>query len=284
MLLALTLTKQKVLNYYFNRRLKMNFKKGLAIGLAAFGLSLSTQASEINVGGVVWDPDNTFQLFTDELTDFFAAGNLIETATTGVGSTVTGVGKFARVNYGVNNEGDFCPGCDLTFEFSMLTSAINPKLDMGGNPVLDPISGLPLIDFEFSGLELNIYVDNAQNYVTGDVSTVTDGTLWLSLAARGLLIGTGTNIGTGSDTGTGVGSFDVTGGLAEGNFDTNTKVGGTDFTFSSSFQPILDGQGQPTGFLSGGFELSGNSIPEPASIALLGLGLLGFAASRKRKA
>jgi len=48
---------------------------------------------------------------------------------------------------------------------------------------------------------------------------------------------------------------------------------------SSSFQPS-----GTDGVLKGGFELTGNSIPEPASIALLGLGLLGFAGSRRRKA
>ena len=262
----------------------MNLRKFAIASIASLSFIGSAQASEINVSGVTWDPDAQFQLFTNNLSDFFAAGNLIETASTGVGSTVTGMGKFARINYGINNESAFCGSCDLTFEFSMLTQSISPRFDGFGNPVLDPLTNLPLIDFAFSGLTLNIYVDNKQNYVTGNQSTVTDGTLWLSLAARGNLTGTGTNIGTGSDAGTGTGYFDVVDGIAASNFDTDSKVGGTDFAFSSSFQPIVDGFGNPTGYLSGGFELSGDSIPEPTSIALLGLGLLGYAASRKRKA
>jgi len=247
------------------------FKKGLLAATAALTMSMSAQASEVNVGGVVWDPDNEFVLFTNELTDFFSAGNLIETASTGPDSTVWGTGEFARINYATDNSSDFCPSCDLTFEFSMITNSIIPT--GGGN-----------FDFTFSDLVLNIYVDSNENYIPGDVSSVTDGVLWLALEIDGLLSGDGTDIGTGSDKGEGKGNLNVVGGLAAGNFDTDGEVGGTDFSFTSSFQAIFDGQGNPTGYLSGDFQLSGDSIPEPSTIALLGLGLLGFAGARKRKA
>lgn len=250
------------------------FKKGLFAGAAALAMSMSAQAGDINVGGVVWDPDNEFILFTNELTDFFSAGNLIETASTGVGSIVSGTGQFARINYATDNSADFCPGCDLTFEFSMTTASITS-------------TGGANFDFTFSDLLLNIYVDPDEDYIPGDALSVTDGTLWLALSIDGLLTGDGTDIGTGSDKGEGKGNLNVDGGFAAAYFDTNGEVGGTDFSFTSSFQAIFDATGAPTGYLSGDFQLSGEStrvIPEPSTIALLGLGLLGFAGARRRKA
>ena len=50
--------------------------------------------------------------------------------------------------------------------------------------------------------------------------------------------------------------------------------------FSSSFQPLNGSNGT---LLTGTVDITGNTIPEPGSLALLGLGLLGFAASKKRK-
>ncbi|GHF99165.1 PEP-CTERM sorting domain-containing protein [Thalassotalea marina] len=241
----------------------MNFKKGLAIGLAAMGLSLSAQASEINVGGVVWDPDSVNSFPSAE--DFFSSGNLFENFAVNPGDIVTGFGVFDQFNSDVNNAASFCPGCELTFTFTMELVQFN---DFGGG------AGT----FEFTNMMIDIYVDHNPNYV-GTQATASEGNLWLQLAGATNLTGFGTNLGTGSDTGTGAINLDVVGGLAASNFDTNMEAGGSDLILSSSFQP-----GGPNGLLKGGFELTGNSIPEPTSIALLGLGLLGFAAARKRNA
>jgi len=236
------------------------FKKGLLAATAALTMSMSAQASEINIGGVVWDPDSSFGL--PALNDFFSSGTLIETATNGVpGNTVTGQGIFGNMNSAVANTGDFCPSCELTFTFSM------------------DLVFTDGVDFIFENLDISIFVDNSPDY-TGSFASAADGNLWLSLVSNGFVTGVGTDIGTGSDTGTGSALLDVTGGLAMGNFDTNQQVNGADMVFSSSFQPLA---GAP-GLLSGTFELTGDSIPEPSTIALLGLGLLGFAGARKRKA
>ncbi|GHF99179.1 PEP-CTERM sorting domain-containing protein [Thalassotalea marina] len=241
----------------------MNFKKGLAIGLAALGLSMSAQAAEINVGGVVWDPDSVNSFPAAE--DFFSSGNIFENAAFQSGDIVNGFGIFDQFNSDVNNVNSFCPGCELTFTFSMELVDFNP---IAGN----------MGTFEFKNLAIDIFVDHNPNYV-GTQATAGEGTLWLSLLADTNLTGIGTNLGTGSDTGTGSANLSVVGGIAASNFDTNGEAGGSDLVLSSSFQP-----GGPNGLLKGGFELTGNSIPEPTSIALLGLGLLGFAAARKRKA
>lgn len=241
----------------------MNIKKGLAIGLAALGLSLSAQASDINVGGVVWDPDSVNAFPAAE--DFFSSGNLFENVAAQPGDIVNGFGIFDQMNSDVNNAAAFCPGCELTFTFSMELVSFTP--------IMGNVSA-----FEFKDLTIDIFVDHNPNYAATSASS-SEGNLWLSLVADGNLTGLGTDLGTGSDTGTGSALLNVTGGLAAGNFDTNGELNGTDMVLSSSFQP-----GGPNGLLKGGFELTGNSIPEPASIALLGLGMLGFAASRKRKA
>jgi len=238
--------------------------KAVSAGVLALAASTSF-AAPINIGGVIWDPDQS-----GLAPDFSAHGGLIETVTGGVGTQVTGQGIFSRINSLVSNEGSFCPGCELTFQFSMNTASITP-------------TGATSANFTFDNLVLNVYVDHTPDYDGTSASAGGEGganPLWLQLTLNGLLSGTGTDIGTGSDQGTGTGLFDVTGGLAAANFDTNTQLNGTDFAFSSSFQPIAGVEG----LLSGTWDLTGDSIPSPAPLALIGLGLLGMGLARRRMA
>jgi len=255
-------TKHENLTNSFNLESNMNtFKKGLLAGTAALAMSMSAQASEINVGGVVWDPDS--------MIDFTSHGSITENFVANIGEIVSGHGLFSTINSGLPNFATFCPGCELTFTFSM-------ELDD-----IDLLSG----DFIFKDLTIDIYVDDSLDYQTA-LGTFTEsaaeagnGDLWLSLSSA-LLSSSGTDLGTDSATGSGSALMDVTGGLAMSNFDTDSKLGGADFVLSSSFQPSAI----HPGLLTGTFDLTGDSIPEPSTIALLGLGLLGFAGARKRKA
>ncbi len=243
------------------------FKKGLLTGAAALALSMSAQAAEINVGGVVWDPDSISAF--PSLADFSSNGSIFEDVVANQGDILTGRGKFERINSAVNNEASFCPGCELTFTFSAeLVGFIGAPLGVGGS-----ING----DFEFKDLSISIFVDGTPDY-TGTMASAADGDLWLKLTSD-LLSGTGTNLGSGSDSGGGSSLLDAVDGMAMGNFDTNTEFGGADMVLNSSFFDI-----QVPGTLGGTFDLRGDSIPEPSTIALLGLGLLGFAGARKRKA
>lgn len=257
----------------------MNFKKGLAVTVAALGLSLSAQASDINIGGVVWDPDSLF--------DFSSTSSLIEdqlnlTPGPGFVDELTGFGRINEFNGA--NQATFCPSCELTFQF-------------GGFKVANVIPGPPT-EIAFTGGWINFYVDHSADYDPTSYASAGDeagsNALFLRLEAHevfdvthGIMASITAELdsfGAGSDKGEGSSLMDAVGGMALGNFDTDGKADGADFVFTSSFQPLPGGDNGEGYELFGSADLSGNSIPEPTSVALLGLGLLGFAASRKRKA
>eukprot|EP01026_Neomeris_dumetosa_P068462 TRINITY_DN6703_c0_g1_i6.p1 TRINITY_DN6703_c0_g1~~TRINITY_DN6703_c0_g1_i6.p1 ORF type:complete len:266 (-),score=22.54 TRINITY_DN6703_c0_g1_i6:187-984(-) len=247
-------------------------KKFLTPILLAAGMMVqaTATASPINVGGVVWDPDATLAFPT--LSDFVANGTIFEESAVNPGDIVNGRGQVTNLNSVLPNMGDFCPGCELTFTFSMeLVSFVGvPNVGLGG------IDG----DFTFKDLTISFFVDHTPDF-DGSAATSGDGVLWLELMLNpsNFLTGTGTALGSGSDQGTGSGVLDATGGLALGNFDTNTQAAGGDLTLTSSFQPTL---GAP-GLLNGTFDLTGETIPEPSALALLGLGLLAFGSVARRK-
>ncbi|REL28564.1 PEP-CTERM sorting domain-containing protein [Thalassotalea euphylliae] len=268
--------------------------KHVLIG-GALALGLSANASAVNVGGVVWEPSSLF--------DWTSNSNLIEdlldpgpdgifgaeNAANGADDVVTTLSGFGIVT-GLNNtnQGTFCPSCELTYEF-------------GGFELSSVIPQSPGADLGFTGGWIRFYVDNPLStpYDGNDRTTANDGTLWLALSARDQastihpgLVSIEADLSTfggGGDAGTGAGALDVDftfggGGLAANNFDTNTQVAGTDVFFSTSFQPI------PGGATPDGLELFGtadfrgaSTIPEPSSIALIGLAMLGFAGLRRRK-
>ncbi|MCM2679464.1 PEP-CTERM sorting domain-containing protein [Echinimonas agarilytica] len=141
------------------------------------------------------------------------------------------------------------------------------------------------------------YVDHTPNF-DGTFGTAGDGDLWLELAGHNVsadvggvnkmvsFVGT-INTGFGSISSlTGEGIMDVVGGPAAALFDTNEQVADSDLLFSSTFTSNANGtfQGQ-TGLRSfGSGTFTGATIPEPAAIALFGLGLIGIAgASRGRR-
>ena len=255
----------------------MSIYKSIKLGVAGLLLSCGVQAAPINVGGVVWDPDSMF--------DFTSASQLIEdqlnlTPGPGFVDTLVGFGIITGINGTFQNT--FCPGCELTFQF-------------GGYKVANIYSSGGDTYIGFAGGWIEFYVDSATPYNPDNMASATNGPVWLRLEAHEVFNANhGMNLsisavlssfGAGTDTGTGVGLLNVVGGMAMGNFDTNTQTDGADWVFSSSFQPIPSGAQGDDYELFGTADFRGTSIPEPMSLAILGLGLLGLAGtSRRRKA
>lgn len=253
------------------------FTKILTAGTFAFA-SMAASAADITVGGVTWDPDyNSFSgvdfVSTGTFTQWFStagingvgAPNAAPVLPGTVGSMLQGVGEISVFNGSTNH---VCATCELTFSFGGLVY----DNDLTDGSVYD------LAASQGSGF-FNIYFDNTADFDGGnlsnqaDINNAVDGSLFLSLSFDTLKESSGFLPTTGH-----IDSFwSVSGGAAAGNFDTNEQLSGSDIEFSASVQ-FNGGYGTSVGIASG------NSIPEPTTLAIFGLGLLGLAGAARRKA
>ena len=271
--------------------------------LAASALTLSgfaANASDINVGGVVWDPsagaplpDLTmdyffYQWFVDSADAATSAPNdslsmaTLNPAGLGLGDTLQGMGEVNSINgntAAINTlvGGDLCPGCELTLAF--------------GGFEIDSLAGGPLGGPTFTDGWINFYVDHTPDFTPTDAGFVdpanaTDGTLWLALEVSANAFLSSTPV-----QGTLALEFQAVGGLAQSNFDTNAisgvlSGGLVDAIANNSaiFNNFLDlnGDGTDDYYANANGQLDGDTIPEPGILALFGLGLLTVAGLRRR--
>jgi hypothetical protein len=246
------------------------FKKIVTGSALAICMTGTAYASPINVGGVMWDPN--------AVGDFSAVSANITQSINPVTGELSGFGVIT----GIDGSGTFCPSCELTLTY-------NNYLPTGS--FLAPNPGLSDQNISYTGGIIDIYVEPAGtapalNPAGLNTANTTDGALWLSLAGHpidGATL-TGTAFSNGSLFGIleGAGLWDVTGGLAAGNFNTNTMLDGADVSFSTSFTQFPLGANDPLlAYGTGNFNAS--SIPEPGSVALLGLGLALVTLRRRRQ-
>jgi hypothetical protein len=245
-----------------------NLKKVLAGAAFAATALTSAYAAPTTVGGVTWDPDSPL--------DFSSFSIAIRQTIDPVTGVVSGFGFISTMNG--TSQATFCPGCELTFSFGGFTP-------ISSNPIPSTSNSTVL----YTGGFVNVYVDstpeitNPSDPTTLSAGNTSDGNLWLSLVGHPVAPSGVTFTGTVTAVGlAGIGDLDVTGGLAQANFDTNTRPDGADFSFSNSFTLFLPTLLNAAG--TGNFFSNSIAIPEPASLALAGVALLGAGLARRRSA
>lgn len=263
------------------------------IGAAALAVaSYGVDAAPVTAGGVTWDPISNggiggafqFQQWYTDASNYtvdsngvtkLANGNAIDPSLAiNSGGLLSGVGVFNQIfdsrtlfgNIGIPGEFNYCTGCVLSFSFGGLS--------------ISNASATSVV-FDTSNSWLNIYYQNPINVfgvpttAYNNVNSYQNGTLWASLKFDSFWLN-GTILG-----GTVQSTLSVVGGLPDvvQALDRNTGVSDIFLQGIAQFENGRLYSGSSTGPAAGQFA----SIPEPASIALLGLGLLGLAGGRRFK-
>lgn len=283
-----------------------NIKKA-AIASALVLAPFAAQATPLTVDGVTFNPG-----------DQFITTALWESVLTSSSDTLSGVGIVSQID----NTGGLGTtwtngqnGTQLTYYFTDYTVAKWYDLAGIGHLAGDDIgigynfsTGAKAIDF--TGGVVSIFADNISrvgytqlNPSAGggsnatDIANATDGALWLEYAGHTHTI---IDVNLGARTGTligdvdgvnnihvgnkGTGYLDATGGNVFGNFDTNSwnllTSGIADAKFEAKVSNTNSGPNWP---LSGTASFKTTAIPEPGSLALIALGLLGAGSFSRRR-
>jgi hypothetical protein len=217
------------------------------------------------------------------------SGLLEESQILAVGDVLRGVGSVSSIGFGLDKSwADGTNNLTLAFviEGYVARSIVLPSVPKG-DAFINFTGGL------VSFYDLNSATDYTLGNIDLDIATVKTGTLFLQLAGSPANDLGDTLLSTtpgGSlaffKGGSGVGFLDVIGGDAAAAFATQTFVnpnsptGYSDLSLTSDYSTSST---DPEFAVSGSATLKANAIPEPFSLAVLGIGLVAVGAVRRRR-
>jgi len=265
------------------------FKK-LLVASALLVSANVVNADTVTVGGVTWDPnwvngndtERDFIAKTD-FTQWFstsqdAAGTLgsfntairigdvlgaVDASDTDSGASgyfLSGGGEINRIN---DPNNDFCPSCELTFAFGGIGLDLDGSFNVGQDAWLQVYVSDVNYDNSFDSF--------------ADVAALTDGDTWLSGYFASAELTLNSSLANGTLTSIAV----LTGGLAADRFDPmQLAIAG-----NGIFGDVFGGVNADAKYTSGANgQVFGNTVPNPSSIALFGLAIVGVALAKRRKA
>ena len=264
-----------------------------AIAVASVLITGNVSADQITVGGVTWDPDYDSGASVKDFSATVTFAQWWSSVGTTDNQTIEGDNFGVAITPGANGFGfDYSniqsPGIGelmgiATFDrfngesSGFVCSTCSLNLAFGGLTLDDPND--TLFNTDNSWFKVFVSPVTVDPFSALQFSEAQSGSVWLSgdFSSFGLTFGN-------AQGGQSLAFLNVLGGDALNNFDTNTildtwngSIADIQLSGTANFAP-----GEEFAQASG-LAISGNSVPNPTSVALFGLGVLGLSLARRRR-